>query len=150
MVGRGGRILELLGFQMRKPRSVVSCLSVQRIMNSHRQRLESSDKTVASIERTNVFAPVGTTFVFVPIGTALWLINAIPTGIKMNQGKQTDQKETWRSRIHGGDYLAHPVWRRTRAFAYPLFSFRVFILSCFRDSSNNLVPSRVLNGTRRW
>ena len=71
-----GRILKLLGFRMRKPRSVVSCLSVQRIMNSHRQRLESSDKTVASIERTNVFGPVGTAFVIVPIGTTLisrWL-----------------------------------------------------------------------------
>ena len=49
----------------------------------------------------------------------------------------------------GGSYhIAHPVWRRTRAFANPLFLFRVFILSCFRDSPIRLVLSGILNGTR--
>ena len=49
----------------------------------------------------------------------------------------------------GGPFqLAHPVWRWTRAFANPLFLFRVFILSCFRDSPIRLVLSGILNGTR--
>ncbi len=57
-----GRFLKLSGFQTRKTRGVASGLSVQRTMNSHSQRSESSEALENGVPKKPHGGPTGRPF----------------------------------------------------------------------------------------